>query len=151
MTTNKLIDVIVIGTGGLAREFTAYFSTKVNILGYSTNTPQDFQKFDLKTKVWSTVDKASDQEPRARAFHTCHYNASEIILFGGTEQAGKLQRESLLHSCGLNDVWSFNTDTKIWTELKSHAGNCENSSLRGVSLSIGSILGIISFVCMLMI
>ena len=130
--------------GGLSYQISKDVHTAGSIM---TN----FQKFDLKTKVWSTVDKASDQEPRARAFHTCHYNASEIILFGGTEQAGKLQRESLLHSCGLNDVWSFNTDTKIWTELKSHAGNCENSSLRGVSLSIGSILGIISFVCMLMI
>ena len=52
MTTNKLIDIIVIGTGGLAREFTAYFSKKVNILGYSTNTPQDFQKFDLKGELF---------------------------------------------------------------------------------------------------
>ena len=62
--------------GGLSYQISKDVHTAGSIM---TN----FQKFDLKTKVWSTVDKASDQEPRARAFHTCHYNASEIILFGG--------------------------------------------------------------------
>ena len=46
--TTKLIDIIVIGTGDLAREFTTYFSKNVNILGYSTTTPQAFKKFSLK-------------------------------------------------------------------------------------------------------
>lgn len=40
-------DIIVIGTGALAREFTAYFSSQVKILGYSTHTPRDFKKFGL--------------------------------------------------------------------------------------------------------
>tara|TARA_Y100001968_G_C19281617_1_gene679513 strand:+ start:203 stop:832 length:630 start_codon:yes stop_codon:yes gene_type:complete len=50
--TTKLIDIIVIGTGGLAREFTTYFSKEVNILGYSTTTPQDFKQFKLKGELF---------------------------------------------------------------------------------------------------
>ena len=50
--TTKLIDIIVIGTGGLAREFTTYFSNEVNILGYSTTTPQDFKNFNLKGELF---------------------------------------------------------------------------------------------------
>ena len=51
--TNSLLDVIVIGSGGLAREFTSYFSNKVNILGYSTVKPDDIRIFDLNGMIFS--------------------------------------------------------------------------------------------------
>ena len=49
---NKKIDVIVIGTGGLAREFTNYFSEQVNVIGYSTKNPEDFEKYGLHGQLF---------------------------------------------------------------------------------------------------
>ena len=50
---NKKLDVIIIGTGGLAREFTSYFSSSCNILGYSTTCPYEFEKFNLNGHLFS--------------------------------------------------------------------------------------------------
>jgi sugar O-acyltransferase (sialic acid O-acetyltransferase NeuD family) len=43
-----ITDVVVIGSGGLAREFSTYFASSCNVLGYSTTTPEDIEKFQLK-------------------------------------------------------------------------------------------------------
>eukprot|EP00943_MAST-04B_sp_MAST-4B-sp1_P001503 g1503.t1 len=113
----------------------------------------NFQKFNMRTKTWSKVETTGDMQPTARAFHTCNYNAStsSITLFGGTNQAGILQRKSIMHTCGLGDVWSFNTMTNVWSELIAHKGNCENSSFRGVSFNIATVVGIMTFMFMIMI
>lgn len=41
------MDLVVVGTGGLAREFSAFFSEEVNIIGYSSTNPQEFEEFAL--------------------------------------------------------------------------------------------------------
>ncbi|MDB3873557.1 hypothetical protein N9317_05910 [Pelagibacteraceae bacterium] len=41
------MDVIVIGTGGLAREFSSFFSKEVNIVGFSSNNSTEFENFSL--------------------------------------------------------------------------------------------------------
>ena len=113
---------------------------------------QNLQKFDAGSNTWVSVEKVGDEEPRGRVFHSCNYNASaqEIIVMGGTNQAGTLQRKSLMHSCGLSDVWSFNVNTKRWTELIKHAGNCENGSLQSISFNLGTISTLIGFVSLMM-
>ena len=113
---------------------------------------QNLQKFDAETNTWIPVEKVGDEEPAGRVFHSCNYNASaqEIVVMGGTTQAGTLQRKSLMHSCGLSDVWSFNVNTKRWTELIKHAGNCENGSLQSLSFSLGTIFTLVSFVSLMM-
>ena len=42
------MDVIVVGTGGLAREFFKFFSNSVNIIGFSSNSQTEFEKFNLR-------------------------------------------------------------------------------------------------------
>ncbi len=48
----NIIDVVVIGSGGLAREFTTYFASSCNVLGYSTTTPENFEEFELKGQIF---------------------------------------------------------------------------------------------------
>ena len=48
----NIIDVVVIGSGGLAREFTSYFASSCNVLGYSTTTPEDIEEFELKGQIF---------------------------------------------------------------------------------------------------
>ena len=41
------MDVVVIGTGGLAREFSSFFSSEVNIVGFSSTNKNEFKDFSL--------------------------------------------------------------------------------------------------------
>lgn len=40
-------DILIVGAGGLAREFSDYFSDQVNIVGYSSKHLSDHQRFSL--------------------------------------------------------------------------------------------------------
>ncbi|MDA7799855.1 hypothetical protein N9A13_02235 [Alphaproteobacteria bacterium] len=42
------MDIVVIGTGGLAREFTSFFSDEVNIVGFSSDTRDEYERFSLQ-------------------------------------------------------------------------------------------------------
>ena len=44
--------VIIVGTGGLAREFTEYFAHQITIVGFLTNNPNEHKKFDLPGRVF---------------------------------------------------------------------------------------------------
>lgn len=57
------IDVIVIGTGGLAREFTNFFTSSCNILGYSTMVPNDLTKFNLKGRLFPPSFSSTNNLP----------------------------------------------------------------------------------------
>ncbi len=39
--------VLVIGTGGLAREFTAFFSSQVEIVGFTSTNKEEYEKYNL--------------------------------------------------------------------------------------------------------
>jgi len=39
--------VFVIGTGGLAREFTAFFSSQVEIVGFTSTNKEEYEKYNL--------------------------------------------------------------------------------------------------------
>lgn len=41
------MDIVVIGTGGLAREFSSFFSKEVNIVGFSSENKSEFEDFSL--------------------------------------------------------------------------------------------------------
>ena len=41
------MDIVVIGTGGLAREFSSFFSSEVNIVGFSSTNTNEFNDFSL--------------------------------------------------------------------------------------------------------
>jgi sugar O-acyltransferase (sialic acid O-acetyltransferase NeuD family) len=41
------MDIVVIGTGGLAREFSSFFSNEVNIVGFSSTNTTEFDDFAL--------------------------------------------------------------------------------------------------------
>ncbi|MBU2898372.1 hypothetical protein [Vibrio hepatarius] len=41
------MDIVVIGTGGLAREFSSFFSKEVNIVGFSSTNSNEFEDFSL--------------------------------------------------------------------------------------------------------
>ncbi|MEN7537964.1 acetyltransferase [Aurantiacibacter flavus] len=46
------MDVVVVGTGGLAREFAAFFSDEVNIVGFSSESSEEYSKFKLPDKFF---------------------------------------------------------------------------------------------------
>ena len=48
------MDLVVVGTGGLAREFTAFFSSEVNIVGFSSTNPSEFEEFALPGKFFGS-------------------------------------------------------------------------------------------------
>jgi len=48
----QLLDVIVIGSGGLAREFTSYFSSQVNVIGYCTNSVASASELGLQGEIF---------------------------------------------------------------------------------------------------
>ena len=47
-------EVIILGTGGLAREFTNYFQQQIKIIGYSTTNPNEYFKYKLTGKLYSS-------------------------------------------------------------------------------------------------
>ena len=59
---NKVVDIIVLGNGGLAREFTDHFSSHCNILGYMTTCPKESKKFDWNGYLL-TPEKLIDNLP----------------------------------------------------------------------------------------
>lgn len=46
------MDLIVVGTGGLAREFFKFFSNSVNIIGFSSKSQSEFEEFNLKGEFY---------------------------------------------------------------------------------------------------
>lgn len=60
---HNITDVIIIGTGGLAREFTTYFASSCNVLGYSTTSPDDFEKFNLKGQLFPSNNFSMNSLP----------------------------------------------------------------------------------------
>ena len=56
------LDVIVIGSGGLAREFSSYFSEYCNIKGYITNSPDDLSTYQLEGNLFPH-DLTPDNSP----------------------------------------------------------------------------------------
>ena len=42
-----MIDIVVIGTGGLAREFSSFFASEANIVGFSSTNTKEFNDFSL--------------------------------------------------------------------------------------------------------
>jgi sugar O-acyltransferase (sialic acid O-acetyltransferase NeuD family) len=46
------MDIVVIGTGGLAREFHAFFSKKVKVVGFSSTNISEFEEFSLQGKFF---------------------------------------------------------------------------------------------------
>lgn len=48
------MDIVVIGTGGLAREFSSFFSNEVNIVGYSSTNANEFNDFSLCGKFFGS-------------------------------------------------------------------------------------------------
>jgi sugar O-acyltransferase (sialic acid O-acetyltransferase NeuD family) len=51
--------IIVIGTGGLAREFSAFFSNVVEIVGFSSTDKKEHQKFSLPGKFFNDALRPS--------------------------------------------------------------------------------------------
>ena len=43
---------LIFGTGGLAREFTSYFEDFIDIVGFSSSTPEEHDKFNLPGKIF---------------------------------------------------------------------------------------------------
>ena len=48
------MDLVVVGTGGLAREFLNFFSNQVNIVGFSSTNKSEYQKFNLPGKFFES-------------------------------------------------------------------------------------------------
>ncbi|KAL5495002.1 hypothetical protein ACEPAI_464 [Sanghuangporus weigelae] len=70
----------------------------------------DLWAFDLNTlrnkAAWELIKPSSNEGPARRTGHTCITYGDRIIMFGGTD--------SQYH---YNDTWSFDTNTRQWTEL----------------------------------
>jgi len=47
-----MTSVLVVGTGGLAREFTSYFNDYIDIVGFSSSAPEEHEKFKLPGKIF---------------------------------------------------------------------------------------------------
>ena len=47
------MDILVIGTGGLAREFSDWFASKVNIIGYSSQSDSEHKMFNMRGKLFT--------------------------------------------------------------------------------------------------
>ena len=45
-------DILVIGTGGLAREFSSYYSEHCNIIGFSSTNPSEHSEFNLPGELF---------------------------------------------------------------------------------------------------
>ena len=48
------MDIVVIGTGGLAREFYSFFSNEVNIIGFSSTNTTEFDNFALRGEFFGS-------------------------------------------------------------------------------------------------
>jgi len=48
------MNIIVIGTGGLAREFSSFFAKEVNIVGFSSTNTNEFEEFSLCGKFFGS-------------------------------------------------------------------------------------------------
>ncbi len=48
------MDIVVIGTGGLAREFSAFFASEVNIIGFSSTNTNEFNDFSLSGEFFGS-------------------------------------------------------------------------------------------------
>ena len=48
------MNIVVIGTGGLAREFASFFAKEVNIVGFSSTNTNEFEEFSLSGKFFGS-------------------------------------------------------------------------------------------------
>ena len=49
-----MMDIVVIGTGGLAREFYSFFLSEVNIVGFSSTNTNEFNDFSLSGEFFGS-------------------------------------------------------------------------------------------------
>eukprot|EP00386_Alphamonas_edax_P007310 GDKI01024293.1.p1 GENE.GDKI01024293.1~~GDKI01024293.1.p1 ORF type:complete len:374 (-),score=113.52 GDKI01024293.1:105-1145(-) len=74
----------------------------------------DMYAFDTHTRTWTTVhthDATSTHIPPPRSYHAVSVLKTNIYLFGGCGQEGRL-----------NDLWRFDTQTRTWSQLAT--GEC---------------------------
>ncbi|THU93880.1 kinase-like protein [Dendrothele bispora CBS 962.96] len=61
---------------------------------------------EATSNAWNLIQPTSEM-PDCRAGHTCVTHENRLIIFGGTDGL-----------CRFNDTWTFDFETKRWTELK---------------------------------
>lgn len=66
----------------------------------------DLNSLKTQSASWEKWEPASADRPAPRTGHVCIAFEDQIILFGGTDR-----------KYHYNDTWSFNLQTRIWTEL----------------------------------
>jgi len=75
----------------------------------------DLYYFDTKSLLWTKQDYNSGQIPMKRAGHAMESipNTNSFVIFGG--RAGPING---IGHVGLNDVWTYDTVSNIWSNLR---------------------------------
>ena len=73
----------------------------------------DVISFSPKTFTWKNLNNAKSSHPTGRAGHSMIQHDNQLVIFGGRTEIGGVLRS-------LNDVWIFDPNINIWTELKSN-------------------------------
>jgi len=103
------------------------------IFNFSAGMPDNPDS--LPPGEWLPFSTAPDSPiPPARMFHTASYhidpntNVELMTIAGGTIFARYSgTATTVLKSCGVEDVWQFNFDTRTWTQLVPHTAECNSS------------------------
>ncbi|OQV17322.1 Multiple epidermal growth factor-like domains protein 8 [Hypsibius exemplaris] len=100
-----------LSSSGLARagHTSVFFNQTIwSFGGYDSSKAVDrFDGYLVNTGLWSPGESISEMVPSARYLHTAVLINDTIFIYGGFDAAGAV----------LNEFWSYNFTTKIWTVL----------------------------------
>ena len=127
------------------------------VRGYDPQVPEnlhnDVWMFDITDRKWVQLvaESGEDGLPAKRALHQASLSGRKMIISGGTRdlESDLSVTSSIEFSCGLSDVWSFDLDSRIWTRLFQHDGECENdATLAKPEMTVLAIVAAIALVSM---
>lgn len=85
----------------------------------------DVYEFNFKTHVWTLILPKTLVRPHWRDFHTASAVDNKLYVFGGRMDRG--QDTFTGESFYSNDLYAFDTQQKIWTQIKPNTSRNEDS------------------------
>jgi len=95
-----------------------------------TGLKNDIMVFNFANRSWTPINvDSTSPKPAPRMHHTAFLSTNEtgsmMIITGGTSFLRfSGERSTIFRSCGMSDVWEFDFNTSMWTQLTENTAQC---------------------------